>query len=124
MTRDEDSNWSEAGKRFATFQPKHEKMKPSDWMLGLFVLREIFRGLGFKRTERKGKEGVEGRSVSMGSNWPNLSFSAGFDTQSQEKGPAATEASAKEKAFPKSGLASFSKVFRRGALSKGISTDV
>lgn len=125
MTRDENSNWSEAGKRFATFQPKHEKLKPSDWTLGLFVLRGIFRGLGFKkRTERKGKEGLEARAVSMGNNWPNLSFSVGFDTQRQEKEPAETEASAKEKASPRSGLASFSKVFRRGALSKGISTDV
>ena len=42
MQKDLDKKWKETGQKFTSFQPKQEKRKPSEWMLGFFVLHKAF----------------------------------------------------------------------------------
>jgi len=46
MKEDEDIIWSEQGKRFETFRPRAERVEPSEWMIGFFVLHKCVRASG------------------------------------------------------------------------------
>jgi len=58
MKQDEDLRWSERGKRFESFRPRAERVEPSDWMIGFFILHKCVRASGIgklfnRKTSRK-----------------------------------------------------------------------
>jgi hypothetical protein len=42
MKNDSDEHWASKGKQFAAFQPKHERLRPSEWWILLFWLQSLF----------------------------------------------------------------------------------
>jgi hypothetical protein len=46
MENDQDIRWSEQGKRFEKFRPRAERVEPSDWMIGFFILHKCVRATG------------------------------------------------------------------------------
>jgi hypothetical protein len=68
MKEDEDIRWSEQGKRFETFRPRAERVEPSDWMIGFFILHKLVKasGIGYlfnrktlRKTERRERRSEE-----------------------------------------------------------------
>jgi hypothetical protein len=49
--------WRSRGERFVIFQPRHENIKPSEWMIALFMLHKISRV--FRSRERSRQDGTE-----------------------------------------------------------------
>lgn len=45
MKNDSREHWASKGKQFATLQPKHETLKPSEWWILLFGAQIIFTSL-------------------------------------------------------------------------------
>lgn len=120
MKRDPDDRWNEQGKRFATFKPKQESFKPSEWVIGLFILHKMtrlftFKGL-FRRTPKPPikEDHEETDSVHVWSGIPDL-----VDHNLRKNGdlPKIRKMQIKEKVVSKGPLSRLSKVFRRDALS-------
>lgn len=66
MKEDADTKWNEQGKLFETFRPRAERVEPSDWMIGFFVLHKLLRATGigklFKKSGWRRKERRETKS--------------------------------------------------------------
>jgi len=45
MKNDSHEHWTTKGKQFATFQPKHERLRPSEWWVLLFSVKTLFTSL-------------------------------------------------------------------------------
>lgn len=45
MRNHDNDHWASKGKQFATFQPKHERLKPSEWWILLFWIQDLFTSL-------------------------------------------------------------------------------
>ncbi|KAE9364562.1 hypothetical protein N431DRAFT_108587 [Stipitochalara longipes BDJ] len=43
MKNEPGSGWKEKGRQFSIFRPRSEIRKPSEWIIGLFILRKLFR---------------------------------------------------------------------------------
>jgi hypothetical protein len=118
MRRDPDKSWSEQGKRFVTFHPKQENVKPSEWTIILFVLHNTFRWFHIRREFTKPKSKKSERQNEAVINRQNPSFSVEFTSVSATTVP-------KERSSMRSSFGRLGEVFRRGALSKaGVSTNV
>jgi hypothetical protein len=120
MKNDPDNRWNEQGRRFATFKPKQENFKPSEWVIGLFILHKItdwvaFRGL-FKRKSKPLIKEEEGETDSV-QEWPGSLDLADPDLTKNGDPPKIRKMQIKEKAETKGPLSRLSKVFRRDALS-------
>jgi hypothetical protein len=127
MNKDLDSRWKEQGQRFTIFQPKHERHKPSEWMLGLFLLHRIFGGFHLTRPFSRNEEQKTVQSDKKGSipYWPNLPFPG---QAAPSKKPTETQttqtAEVRKKSSVRERFARLSMVFRRGAFSPHVATDV
>jgi hypothetical protein len=53
MKEDANAKWNEQGKLFETFRPRAERVEPSDWMIGFFVLHKCVRATGIGSLFRK-----------------------------------------------------------------------
>lgn len=77
MKEDEDMAWSEQGKRFEGARPKQERLKPSEWMILLFVLHRIAKGMHFRRRaviEKKERKEFSGARKENAEPWMDLAF--------------------------------------------------
>jgi hypothetical protein len=52
MKIDSNEHWANKGKQFAAFQPKHERLRPSEWWILLFCVQVLYKSL-FRFTRRK-----------------------------------------------------------------------
>ena len=120
MRQDADTRWNEQGKRFATFKPKQENFKPSEWVIGLFILHQIIKWLTFRWVFKKkpkpptDEDPGETYSPQQLSGFPDT---ADFDLSKNEDPPKITKMQIKDRATTQGPLSKLSKVFRRGALS-------
>jgi hypothetical protein len=120
MKQDPDNRWSEQGQRFATFKPKQENFKPSEWVIGLFIIHKItkwftFRGL-FRRKPKPLMKEEQGETDS-GHEWSGFPDPVDPDLPKNGDPPKIRKMQIKEKAGAKGPLSRLSKVFRRDALS-------
>ncbi len=110
--------------RFTIFQPKHEKRKPSEWALVLFVLHKAFGRFQFvRRLWGKAKPG-EVPPIKKGSMqyYPDLALPeelAESKTQAKVQRIGATEVRKKSSVRDRF----VSMVFRRGAFSPSAAAD-
>ena len=120
MRQDADARWNEQGKRFAAFKPKQENLKPSEWVIGLFILHQIIKWLTFrwifKKKSKPPREEDPGEvhSLQQVSGFPDV---ADVDLSKKEDPPKITKMQIKERATAQGPFSKLSKVFRRGALS-------
>jgi hypothetical protein len=127
MQKHPDRRWKEESKRFTTFQPKHEKPKPSEWMLVLFMLDKVFRHLHLAKVfSKKGNQETDppSRNGTM-LHWSDLQLP---EEPAQLTDPAKSQATGADEGRKKLSIrdrcARLSMVFRRGALSPGTTADV
>jgi hypothetical protein len=122
MKEDEDSAWIEQGKRFEALKPKQEKLRPSEWVIALFVLHRITHGLRvrfwLKSWNLRKRKVISMRKES--DQWPELTFQSEAivkegDVHSAVAVPLETH---------KSKLKILHRVFRRDAMLAGRSTNV
>jgi len=118
MIDDKDSGWKELGRRFATFQPKQEKIKPTEWMIVLFILHRLRRAINrpwhLKRKAKPATVEVEHHAgVHIA---PDVSFQYGFDGSTNNTDAVKPPDSADlTEEVVKGGFVN--RVIRRGALS-------
>jgi len=130
MENDLDKNWKKQAKRFRIFKPKKENIKPSEWMIVLFMIHKIFGGLRKKRifrptAEKSQERGSIGNMTANVTNWPDLPLPWEAVQQNKtEQNSTAKAAETTKKSSIRGGFARISMVFRRGALSPPRSTDV
>ena len=120
MKRDPDDRWHEQGKRFATFKPKQEKFKPSEWVIGLFILHKMVKWFVFKgRFNRTLKPPIKEdiRETSSAQEWSGISDPVDLDFNKTGEVPKIRKMQIKKKAVTKGPLSRLSMVFRRDALS-------
>lgn len=63
MKASADQNWRSRGERFVIFQPKSGHIKPSEWMVGLFLIHKLFGKFRLKETGEGNNDG-DGKSES------------------------------------------------------------
>ncbi len=125
MKRDEDIRWSEQGKRFETFRPRAERVEPSDWMIGFFILHKcvsamgvgnLFKKEGVRKSERRETRSEEHELDFSILNGPKTATTANYSGQG---GPATPEHNTFLKGFSKLSIN-----FRRGAIVLGSTAGV
>jgi hypothetical protein len=119
-----DPAWSELGKRFDTFQIKHERAKPSEWTLVLFQIRKLIPIISVRWKSRKQQKTAKSSNPTVELDefqWP-LPFLTELDAVNKDGGSTTDkEPGPQVVAQPlHDGLMGLSKVFRRGALSPGL----
>jgi hypothetical protein len=125
MKEEEDIRWSEQGKRFEKFRPRAERIEPSDWIIGLFILHKCVRATGIgnllNRKKLKKRAHQETRSEEHELDFSILNgprtAAAGISTEQR------VSTSPEHYTF----LKSFSKLsfnFRRGAIIPGSTAGV
>lgn len=125
MKEDDDIRWSEQGKRFETFRPRAERLEPSEWMIGFFILHKCVKAIGIGDfISRKNLRKIKRRETRSEEHELDLSILSGSRTTaagnfSGQRAPASPEHSAFLKGFSK-----FSFNFRRGAIIPGSTTGV
>jgi hypothetical protein len=120
MKHDPDDRWNEQGKRFVTFKPKQESFKPSEWVIGLFILHKMttwftFKGL-FRRTPKPPikEDHEETESVQE---WSGIPDPVDHELRKNGDLPKIGKMQIKGKVAAKGPLSRLSKGFRRDALS-------
>jgi len=128
MNGDPNHSWKEQGKRFAIFQPKREKIKPSGWILGLFLMHKLLRALDVRKifmakrnlvrdTDEKGKQNTD--------EWPGFPLPTAIDSPTKlGQAPKLGKSKVIETSTLRDSFTRLSRIFRRGAFSPGLSTDV
>ena len=125
MKEDEDIRWSEQGKRFETFRPRAERVEPSNWMIGFFILHKCVKASGigglFNRKKLRKSARRETRSEEH-----ELDFSILNGPRAGATGNSAGQrapTSPEHYTFLR-GLSKFSFKFRRGAIVPGSTAGV
>lgn len=119
MKLDTDNRWNEQGKRFATFTPKQESFKPSEWVIGLFVLHKMakrFSLRGFLKREKPAAKEEHGESDGL-EQWPGFPDPLNADLSKIPDPPKIKKMQIKDKAAAKRPFSGWSKMLRRDALS-------
>jgi len=122
MKQDVDMRWKQQGDRFATFKPKQETLKPSDWVLGLFVLHRLTQWLRFRGVLRSRPEPVlsgEHAEVESVQEWRGFPGQEANERQESGDPPKIAKMQIKDKAEIKRPLGRLNKMFRRDALASG-----
>jgi hypothetical protein len=125
MKEDEDIRWSEQGKRFETFRPRAERVEPSNWMIGFFILHKCVKAVGISDfISRKNLRKIERREARSEEHELDFSILSGPRTTatgnfSGQRAPTSPEHGTFLKGFSK---LSFN--FRRGAIIPGSTTGV
>ncbi|PMD52652.1 uncharacterized protein K444DRAFT_187304 [Hyaloscypha bicolor E] len=127
MQKDLDKKWKETGQKFTSFQPKQEKRKPSEWMLGLFVLHKAFGRFQFikRLSEEEKQEKIRSNKEGSMPYWPDLPLPEEL-AQSTDlaKVQSAGAGEVRKKPSIRDRFARLSMVFRRGAVSPGTTANV
>jgi hypothetical protein len=125
MKEDEDSAWREQGKRFEGARPKKERHKPSEWMIVLFILHRIAKGLRFKRrVEKKRMERKEINEAKKGPEEPWMDLTLPESLMKEGETSQVSESDAREEASVKSRLKGVRRIFGRNSGLKNCSSDV
>jgi hypothetical protein len=124
MKEDKDIRWSEQGKRFETFRPRAERVEPSDWMIGFFILYKCVRATGignlFKRKNLSERAHQKTRSEEHELDFSILNpRTAATGNSTGQRAPSSPE----HNTFLK-GLSKLSFNFRRGAIVPGSTAGV
>ena len=120
MKLDSDDRWREQGKRFEFFKPKQEIFKPSEWVLGLFILHKLIKLMSFRllftRNENKAvtEESEDDNFVEQG---PEASHDTGKDSLDIGDPRKIKKMQIKETVPVKSSFSRWSRILRRDALS-------
>jgi len=132
MKNHPDKRWSEHGKRFGIFRPKQERIKPTEWMIALFILHKMFPKFSWRRSRTKSRHQERGQhdrktthDVQSYAEMPDLAFLGETvpSTKADQSSAISTSEPRKESSI-RQGFARLSMVFRRGALSSGTSVSV
>jgi hypothetical protein len=132
MKNHPDKRWSEHGKRFGIFRPKQERIKPTEWMIALFILHKMFPKFRWRRSRTKSRHQERGQhdrktthDVQPYAEMPDLAFLGETvpSTTADQNSAIGTSEPRKESSI-RQGFARLSMVFRRGALSSGTSVGV
>lgn len=127
MKKDPAQEWRERGNGFAMFTPKQTNMKPSEWTMVVFILRNMFHSLSIGCAlgrRRKLPLQVDKKDDKQGENdnWPN--FAELPATPAVAKTTESEPVDIKRWSSLGSGLISLGKIFRRGAFSPTVPGDV